>query len=309
MTDLKEGAIFLSDSHFLPSSKKPRDVFSHLINHPPPQLFLMGDIFHLLLANVRSCYGMHKEILELLDCLSKICDMYYLEGNHDFSLGSMKFLRSYPRSLQPLLFSLGDGRVALLDHGDKFISWRYELYIRFMNLPVTLSFLKLLDRMSFGSLYHKAQMYVEKKNPHLFSLPPIREDSSEFFKDSCRMDLFNDFIQFRLNSYYKILPSVLSSYGLHDAQIHQVFVLEGHFHIPSRVHKSKTDPLKIGEYPSLRGNSGEGIERSGEVSARSGDVEMAYLPLPSFACENRILRYTKDGFRVEDMDYENKEEG
>ena len=48
-TFLKDGAIFIADSHY---SKKNEDLYYLLLklnSSPPSQLFLVGDIFHLLL--------------------------------------------------------------------------------------------------------------------------------------------------------------------------------------------------------------------------------------------------------------------
>ncbi len=127
---LEEGAVFLADSHV---NSKNRLHFERALNfferESPPQIFWMGDIFDLLIGGLQSSLREHSELIEKMEALAKVSDSFYLEGNHDFFLGTVfKSVKTVPRTDQPLMLELGDRRAALL-HGDLWTTKSYEIYI------------------------------------------------------------------------------------------------------------------------------------------------------------------------------------
>ncbi len=85
---LKNGSVFIADAHY----KKGDDDFLNLlrlwVKSPPPQVFLLGDIFHLLLPfDYLIKYNL--EAIELINILSQKTEVYYTPGNHDFNISSV----------------------------------------------------------------------------------------------------------------------------------------------------------------------------------------------------------------------------
>ena len=123
---IHKDAIFIADSHFMPlhlqplpeqgevASKALLDYFKRLLENPaqiPSQIFLMGDIAHLLLGGVKSSVDTHKELLDSICTLSQVSQVWWFEGNHDFGLNALQKrvefskIHFIPRSKQPLAFS------------------------------------------------------------------------------------------------------------------------------------------------------------------------------------------------------------
>ncbi len=103
----------------------------------------MGDIFDLLVGGVSATIEENRELIELIDSLG--CEVYYLEGNHDFLLGNLfKKCRTIPREAQPLIVQ-ADGKRVALAHGDNFIGGLYSLYIATIQRRWVISVLELLN--------------------------------------------------------------------------------------------------------------------------------------------------------------------
>ncbi len=126
---LESGAVFISDAHFLPKSPYLIHTLKELLCIKPPQVFFMGDIFHVLVGYLPLDEEQQK-IIDLINALSEIAQVFYFEGNHDFS---MRFVLSpkvviFERHNQPALFQYHNKRF-LLAHGDLFTTKAYEFYI------------------------------------------------------------------------------------------------------------------------------------------------------------------------------------
>ncbi len=120
MVTIEEGAIFVADAHYphhgnalprlLDSIESGRVVTT--------QLFLMGDIFDLLIGGLEYSYILNQTIIDTINRLSNFIDIHYIEGNHDFNLHSIfPNVIIYPRASQPLFMSYNGKRVGL-SHGD-----------------------------------------------------------------------------------------------------------------------------------------------------------------------------------------------
>ena len=195
LIQIKDGALFIADAHFLPEDKSAFNLFNKLIKNPPSQLFLMGDIFHLLIAHIPSSLKAHKSLLALLDTLSEKCEIFYFEGNHDFALPNLPKIKIYPRALQPAIFKILDSKV-LLAHGDLYLQKDYEIYIYLMNTPLMLSLFKLLDILTFGKLYTKiAQKVATKPIKRLKNVPNFEDTRKALYAKNQNLESISAIIE------------------------------------------------------------------------------------------------------------------
>ena len=149
MITIKEQALFIADSHY----PHHGDAFLELLKKlesgvlKTPQLFLMGDNFDLLFGHNDYIQTFSKEAIALLKTLSQKLDIYYLEGNHDFCLKDVfPDIHVYSREEQPVMFHLGEKKVAI-SHGDKYATgWGYDLYCKILRNKKTLTFLKPFEK-------------------------------------------------------------------------------------------------------------------------------------------------------------------
>ncbi len=241
---INKDAIFIADSHFMPlhlqplpeqgevASKALLDYFKRLLKNPaqiPSQIFLMGDITHLLLGGVKSSVDTHKELLDSICTLSQVSQVWWFEGNHDFGLNALQKRAEFskihfiPRSKQPLAFnyinesashleSTKESQNILLAHGDLFLNTKYELYIRCMQTKIMRWLLALLDSVTFGNLY----TFIAKKVNHN-TIRQGKTDIESFAKK--RICAYNAYLQ----------NAIKKAQALADEQIDMI--IEGHFHI------------------------------------------------------------------------------
>ena len=246
---IHKDAVFIADSHFMPlhlqplpkqgeiASKALLDYFATLLQNPaqmPSQIFLMGDIAHLLLGGVESSLKAHNELLDSVQKLSAYSQIWWFEGNHDFGLSHLQKNTAFakihfvPRSQQPLAFCYIDENTShlqshkesnmfksknvLLAHGDLFLNTKYELYITLMQTKIMRLFLTLLDYVTFGNLY----ISIAKKVNH----NAIRQGKAEIESFATR----------RICAYNAYLQNAIKKgQALKDEQIDTI--IEGHFHI------------------------------------------------------------------------------
>ncbi|OBV28713.1 hypothetical protein BA723_08365 [Helicobacter sp. CLO-3] len=85
-------------------------LLAALIKNPPAQVFLMGDIAHLLIGHIPSSAKRNRALIAAINELATKCEVFYFEGNHDFGLDSALSpnVKIYPRCTQPALFALQD---------------------------------------------------------------------------------------------------------------------------------------------------------------------------------------------------------
>ena len=83
--DIKNNAVLIADVHYKKGDKEFLDLLQKWINNPPPQLFLLGDIFHLLLP-FDYLIEYNKEAIDLINELSTKTQIFYAYGNHDFEI-------------------------------------------------------------------------------------------------------------------------------------------------------------------------------------------------------------------------------
>ena len=145
MIAIKENAIFIADSHYPHHGDDFLRLLQKINNKEieTKQLFLMGDNFDLLFGYNDYIQTFSKEVIALLQTLSKTMEMHYFEGNHDFCLKEIfTNMNVYSRDEQPIVFSLEDKKVAI-SHGDKYVTgFGYDLYCKVLRSKITLTLLK-----------------------------------------------------------------------------------------------------------------------------------------------------------------------
>ncbi|EAL5650272.1 UDP-2,3-diacylglucosamine diphosphatase, partial [Campylobacter lari] len=88
MICIKENAVFIADAHENENRRGFWEFLQALKNDEiqTTQLFLMGDIFDLLIYEIKATHKFAMPYIELLEELAKKIEIIYLEGNHDFNL-------------------------------------------------------------------------------------------------------------------------------------------------------------------------------------------------------------------------------
>ena len=119
-TFLKNGAVFIADSHYKKDNEDLYCLLLELNDSPPPQLFLVGDIFHLLL-DFSYLIEYNKKVIKLINELSNKTEVYYFEGNHDFCLDGI-----FEESVILLKDLKKDG--ICINHGDLYLDDKFYLF-------------------------------------------------------------------------------------------------------------------------------------------------------------------------------------
>ena len=161
---IKQGAIFVADSHFNQKNKELL-IFLEKVESKEivtTQLFLMGDMIDFISGESRYFIKQNSDVINLLNKLSNEIEIIYLEGNHDYNLTTIfPNIKVIKRENQPLLAKFEDKTVAL-SHGDNFINWKYDLYCKFIRNTIFLRFMNFIDVNFFIS--KKIENALVKKN-------------------------------------------------------------------------------------------------------------------------------------------------
>ncbi len=126
-----DGAIFIADVHYPNHSKEfiyfLEDILSSKID--TKQLFLMGDIFDLLVGENKFLIEYNSKAIDLINKISQIVDVIYLEGNHDFNICRLfKDVKVFKIEQQPSTFK-ANGKTISIAHGDISVAdFKYKLY-------------------------------------------------------------------------------------------------------------------------------------------------------------------------------------
>ena len=195
--DLKEGACIISDAHY--SHLRPeliallQDIEADKL--AVTQLIFMGDIFDALFGSIEFTWKQNKQMIALIDSISKKIEVIYLEGNHDFNLQKVFLhVKVFPIQNQPVLAQYNRKKVYLA-HGDFAGENLYSLYTSFIRNPIILYCLKYIDMAFNHAILKKLDAYLGKK-----------EDCKKF-------ENFHEFIEQRLGLKYEC-----------------DYFIEGHFH-------------------------------------------------------------------------------
>jgi len=171
MIEIRENALFIADSHYPHHGDSFLQLLQKLENGEvkTSQLFLMGDNFDLLFGYNDYIQTFSSEAITLLQKLSKKLEIHYFEGNHDFCLNELfPDIKVYSREQQPVMFDLGEKKVAI-SHGDKYVTgFGYDLYCKTLRNKITLTLLKPFEK---SIIHHRMKKLSQKhicKNFHDF---------------------------------------------------------------------------------------------------------------------------------------------
>ena len=209
--EIKQGAFVISDAHY--SHKRPQflqflqDIKSKKLQ--TTQLIFMGDIFDALFGGVLKTQERNKEAISIINELSQIIEIIYLEGNHDFNLKEIfPHAKVFPISKQPLACGF-DGKKIILAHGDFDGGFFYRLYTAFARNSLVIKFLNIFDEY----ILKKLDDYLEKKN------------------DCKELEWFSHFIKKRINNTYEC-----------------DYFIEGHFHQNKFIKLEKINYINLGAF-------------------------------------------------------------
>jgi UDP-2,3-diacylglucosamine hydrolase len=173
---IREGAHFIADAHDSADRSFFFEYLLHVKQNPPPQLFLMGDMFDLLVGNVAYGVKKYEHYIALIEEIAQVCEVYYFEGNHDFCLAQLFLhVKVIPIEEQPLTCKLPSGKTCLLLHGDRYGDWLNRFYTALIRNPFILRFLNGCDVLGQGAISKAIEQSQAKKNlckriPHFATL-------------------------------------------------------------------------------------------------------------------------------------------
>jgi len=196
---IKKDSFFVADVH----TNQKRDEFYQFLlqikngNLKPSQLFLLGDIFDLLIGGVKYTKESNQKYIDLINEISKNLEIFYFEGNHDFNLKKLfPKVKVFSFKEQPVRFDMNDKKVLLL-HGDKATPFAYTFYTAIIRSKVILSFIAFIDNATGG--------FISKKIL-----------ATQLDKKICK----------KIDNFKNIVLSRMKKLNLKDIDT----ILEGHFH-------------------------------------------------------------------------------
>lgn len=152
--DIKDGAIFVADSHFNIKNQEFLDFLQKIKagKIETSQLFLMGDMIDFISGESRYFVKQNKDVIDILNELSNNIEIIYLEGNHDYNLDILfPNLKVVSREKQPFVSKIDNSKIINLSHGDNFSDWKYNFYCTIIRNKYLLYFLNFLDLNFFIS--------------------------------------------------------------------------------------------------------------------------------------------------------------
>lgn len=218
---IQNGAIFIADAH----ENDKRGIFYHFLEKvekneiETTQLFLMGDMFDLLVGEVEYSVKKYQKYIDLIDKISLHVEVIYFEGNHDFYLKNLfKNTKVIPIQQQPQKYILEDGTLVYLSHGDKYGGFVHNTYTRVIRSYCVLKFLNFIDK--------NIQNRISKK---------IEQD--QFKKNICK----------KIKNFEEIISAKLSYYKAEKNS----YIAEGHYH---QNYRFKQNDVNYINFPSFACN-------------------------------------------------------
>ena len=147
--EIRPGAVFIADAHYTDERTGLVGLLASFQASPPPQVFLMGDIFDLHIGPFPYLHRRNQPLIEQIEALAATCEVWYFEGNHDFLLeGCLSGVHYVPLGGQPMIFRFGDEQIALA-HGDYDEGLLHGLFTRLIRSAVGI---RLIHLMTFNFL-------------------------------------------------------------------------------------------------------------------------------------------------------------
>ena len=146
--NIKDGAIFVADSHFNIKNQEFLDFLKKMKagEIKTSQLFLMGDMIDFISGESKYFIKQNKEVIEILNNISNNIEIIYLEGNHDYNLSSLfPNINIVKKEKQPFVSKLSNEKIINFSHGDNFLDWKYNIYCIIIRNKWLLHFLNFID--------------------------------------------------------------------------------------------------------------------------------------------------------------------
>ena len=147
MIPIQENALFIADAHYPTHGDALLELLTKIEvgDIRIPQLFLMGDIFDLLVGGLEKSYALNEEAIRLIESIGTQLPVFYFEGNHDFQLKKIfKNIKIFSREEQPQYMGY-NGFIVGLSHGDRYQSgWQHDLFSRVLRKSFILTTIKWL---------------------------------------------------------------------------------------------------------------------------------------------------------------------
>lgn len=218
---IKNGAIFIADSH---EDENKNDLYNFLKKIDlkeleTEQLFLMGDMFDLLVGKVEYGVNQYDKYIKLIDKIALHIEVIYFEGNHDFGLSSLfQNVKVIPLEKQPYYTYLEDNTVVYLSHGDKYADFIHTTYTKIIRSEPILKVLNIIDKIN----NYKISKKIKK---------------SQLKKNLCK----------KINNFEELISSKLHLYKAEEGS----YIVEGHYH---QCHQFKQKGINYINLPSFACN-------------------------------------------------------
>ena len=199
-TFLKDGAIFIADAHYKKEDKRLYYLLLELNSSPPPQLFLVGDIFHLLL-DFPYLIEYNKKVINLINELSKKTEVYYFEGNHDFCLDGI-----FEKSVILLKDLKKDG--ICINHGDIYLDDKFYLfYSKIIRKKKFMKFINIITFNFINNWLFKLILSKKVKCEKMNNFEELAKMKVNLYK-SCKLIVEGHYHQNKKYKNYINLPSL-----------------------------------------------------------------------------------------------------
>jgi len=152
--NLKNKAIVIADVHYKKGNTEFLNLLKKWIENPPPQVFFLGDIFHLLLP-FEFLIKYNQEVIDLINTLSKKTEVYYTPGNHDFNIEkifpSVKFSEAFIDENKSIFLSHGD----LTDTDKKYLFYVKIIRNAYFEMLLNIVSLNFINNWLFKKILQK----------------------------------------------------------------------------------------------------------------------------------------------------------
>lgn len=196
--------IFISDVHIKNEGDEPSRLLLSFLKIAQStdvgEVYLVGDIFDLMVGGHVEYFKKHSEIFENLEeVILRGKKVFYLEGNHDFHLRGLfeSFNERIKRGNNKIIYSktaivqeLDDGKLLYVTHGDEveIENAGYILYKRLINNRFVEHVANNLATFSFvESIGHWASTRSRERNISRYESPDMQEKIKEKFRRSAEV--------------------------------------------------------------------------------------------------------------------------
>jgi len=208
---IQNNAIFIADAHYNKKRTHLEELLLKIKNDEiqTTQIFLMGDIFDFLAAEIEYFKCVNYKIISLINDLSITHEVLYLEGNHDYNLHKLfPSIQVVSRKEQPFQITIDNKEIALA-HGDIFTPFSYNLYTSIIRNHNFMKFINFININDFLSKYIEEKL-INKKICH-------------------KQNNFLEFVHNRIKSYNSLAPTDL----IIEGHFHQGYLSDNYINLPS----------------------------------------------------------------------------